>query len=71
MIVGITAREDDLAASPLVETQITFAELNLRTQTDYRSSFSANSGSTSFGLAELDLCISRLNQPLWQDAPSP
>jgi hypothetical protein len=51
MVVGITAPEDDLAASPLAETQIAFAELNLRTQTDYRSSFSADSGSTSFGLA--------------------
>jgi hypothetical protein len=45
MVVGITAPEDDLAALPLVETQVTFAELNQRTQTDYRSSFSANSGS--------------------------
>jgi hypothetical protein len=34
MVVGITAPEDDLAAPPLVETHITFAELNLRTQTD-------------------------------------
>ena len=50
MVVGITAPEDNLAAAQLPETQITFAELNLRTQTDYRSSFSANSGSTSFGL---------------------
>jgi hypothetical protein len=51
MVVGITAPEDDLAVSPLAETQIAFAELNLRTQTGYRSSFSADSGSTSFGLA--------------------
>jgi hypothetical protein len=34
MVVGVTAPEDDLAAPPLVETQIAFAELNLRTQTD-------------------------------------
>jgi hypothetical protein len=34
IVVGITAREDDLAAPPLAETQITFAELNLHTQTD-------------------------------------
>jgi hypothetical protein len=29
MVVGTTARQDNLAALPLVETQITFAELNL------------------------------------------
>jgi hypothetical protein len=45
-----TAPEDDLASALLAETQITFAELNLRTQTDYQSSFSTNSGSNSFGI---------------------
>lgn len=33
-LVGITVREDYLAAPPLAENQLTFAELNLRTQTD-------------------------------------